>query len=118
MSPVRNLRSANHRLLKAREEIISTTDLISPPRSFILLGKPRPHLRSPKGVYEDMEELLTVPEVARRLRVDTTTVRRWIKSGALQAVTLPHRGQRQVYRVKKSTVDSLLTPHLVTQTGT
>ncbi len=62
---------------------------------------------------EDMEELLTVREVARRLRVDDTTVRRWIKSGALEAITLPHKGRRQAYRVKKSTLDKLLSsPHL------
>jgi excisionase family DNA binding protein len=54
------------------------------------------------------EELLTVREVARRLRVDDTTVRRWIKSGALEAVTLPHRGKRQAYRVKTSTMNKLL----------
>ena len=42
---------------------------------------------------EDMDELLTVREVAKRLRVDDTTVRRWIKSGALGAITLPHRGR-------------------------
>lgn len=57
---------------------------------------------------EDLEELLTVREVARRLRVDDTTVRRWIKSGSLEAITLPHRGRRQAYRVKKSTMDKLL----------
>jgi len=60
------------------------------------------------AMVEDMEELLTVREVARRLRVDDTTVRRWIKSGALEAITLPHRGRRQAYRVKKSTLDALL----------
>ncbi len=54
------------------------------------------------------EDLLTVREVARRLRVDDTTVRRWIKSGALEAITLPHRGKRQAYRIKKSTLDDLL----------
>jgi excisionase family DNA binding protein len=53
-------------------------------------------------------ELLTVSEVARRLRVDDTTVRRWIKTGALQAITLPHKGKREVYRVKKNTLDELL----------
>lgn len=58
------------------------------------------------------EELLTVREVARRLRVDDTTVRRWIKSGALEAITLPHRGKRQAYRIKKSTLDSLLNSSL------
>ena len=60
------------------------------------------------------EELLTVREVARRLRVDDTTVRRWIKSGALQAITLPHRGKRQAYRIKKSTLDVLLKSSLPT----
>ncbi|HEV7235148.1 MAG TPA: helix-turn-helix domain-containing protein [Ktedonobacteraceae bacterium] len=65
------------------------------------------------AMVEEMDELLTVHEVARRLRVDDTTVRRWIKSGALPAITLPHRGRRQAYRVKKSTMDTLLkSPHL------
>jgi excisionase family DNA binding protein len=59
-------------------------------------------------MVEDLEELLTVREVARRLRVDDTTVRRWIKSGSLEAITLPHKGRRQAYRVKKSTMDKLL----------
>lgn len=57
---------------------------------------------------EKREELLTVSEVARRLRVDDTTVRRWIKSGTLEAITLPHRGKRSAYRVKQSTMDRLL----------
>lgn len=57
---------------------------------------------------EQLDELLTVREVARRLRVDDTTVRRWIKTGALVAVTLPHKGRRQAYRIKKSTLDKLL----------
>src|SRR5579875_1812041 len=35
---------------------------------------------------EPPPELLTVSEVAQRLRVDDTTVRRWIKSGALEAI--------------------------------
>lgn len=60
------------------------------------------------AMEEGTEELLTVREVARRLRVDDTTVRRWIKSGALEAITLPHRGKRQAYRIKKSTMDKLL----------
>ena len=65
------------------------------------------------AMAEETDELLTVHEVARRLRVDDTTVRRWIKSGALEAVTLPHKGKRQAYRIKKSTLDALLrNPHL------
>ena len=62
----------------------------------------------PAMTEESRDELLTVREVARRLRVDDTTVRRWIKSGALEAITLPHKGRRQAYRVKKSTIDKLL----------
>ncbi len=57
---------------------------------------------------EDLDELLTVHEVALRLRVDDTTVRRWIKSGALGAITLPHKGRRSAYRVKRSTMDKLM----------
>jgi excisionase family DNA binding protein len=57
---------------------------------------------------EEEEKLYTVREVARRLRVDDTTVRRWIKSGALEAITLPHRGRRQAYRIKQSTLDKLM----------
>jgi excisionase family DNA binding protein len=53
-------------------------------------------------------DLLTVHEVANHLRVDDTTVRRWIKAGAMDAIMLPHKGNRQGYRVKKSTLDALL----------
>ncbi len=59
---------------------------------------------------DDTEELLTVREVAAQLRVDDTTVRRWIKNGALEAITLPHRGARQAYRIRRSTLDALLKP--------
>ena len=54
------------------------------------------------------DELLTVHEVARRLRVDDTTVRRWINNGILEAITLPHSGKRRGYRVKQSTLNELL----------
>jgi len=59
-------------------------------------------------MVEEPERLLTVREVARQLRVDDTTVRRWIKSGSLEAITLPHRGRRQAYRIKQSTLDTLI----------
>ncbi len=59
---------------------------------------------------QQQEELLTVREVARRLRVDDTTVRRWIKHGTLDAVSLPHVGKRQAYRVRLRTIESLLNP--------
>jgi len=59
-------------------------------------------------VVKDDAELLTVREVAKQLRVDDTTVRRWIKNGILEAITLPHGGARQVYRVRRHTLDALL----------
>jgi excisionase family DNA binding protein len=55
-----------------------------------------------------MSELLTVSEVARILRVDDTTVRRWVKQGALDAVTLPHQGRRRTYRVPREVLDKML----------
>ena len=61
-------------------------------------------------MVNDEADLLTVREVAKQLRVDDTTVRRWIKNGVLEAITLPHRGARQAYRIRRSTLDSLLAP--------
>ena len=55
-----------------------------------------------------MSELLTISEVARILRVDGTTVRRWVKEGALEAVVLPHVHKRQAYRIKRETLDKVL----------
>jgi excisionase family DNA binding protein len=53
-------------------------------------------------------DLLTVHEVAQLLRVDDTTVRRWVKNGVLAAVSLPHMHHRQPYRIKRSTIAGLL----------
>jgi excisionase family DNA binding protein len=53
-------------------------------------------------------DLLTVSEVAKILRVDTTTVRRWVKQGALEAVILPHANVRQAYRIKRETLKNVL----------
>ena len=55
-----------------------------------------------------MEELLTVQEVAQVLRVDETTVRRWIAQGLVEAVVLPHVHERQSYRIRRSVVDAIL----------
>ena len=59
-------------------------------------------------MVQDEADLLTVREVAKKLRVDDTTVRRWIKNGVLEAITLPHKGTRQAYRIRRSTLDTLL----------
>lgn len=64
---------------------------------------------------EQLADLLTVREVAIRLRVDDTTVRRWIKNGSLDAITLPHSGARAAYRVRRVTLDTLLTPSALGQ---
>jgi excisionase family DNA binding protein len=55
-----------------------------------------------------MDELLTVDEVARILRVDHTTVRRWVRLGILDAIILPHSNVRRAYRIKRETLDKLL----------
>jgi excisionase family DNA binding protein len=61
-----------------------------------------------KTLTKQKGELLTIHEVAQELRVDDTTVRRWVKSGALEAVALPHRGKRQAYRIRRETMNALL----------
>jgi excisionase family DNA binding protein len=53
-------------------------------------------------------ELLTIAEFAQIVRVDESTARRWIKAGTLKAVILPHRNERQVYRIKRSVLNGLL----------
>jgi excisionase family DNA binding protein len=55
-----------------------------------------------------MNDLLTVHEVAQLLRVDDTTVRRWLKLGALKGVKLPSRGMKQAFRIRREDVDALL----------
>lgn len=58
---------------------------------------------------DQSEKLLTVKEVAKGLKVDETTVRRWIEYGVLDAVILPHVGTRKVYRIKESVYESIRT---------
>ncbi len=55
-----------------------------------------------------MNEVFTVPEVARLLRVDVTTVHRWAKAGLLEVVVLPHAGKRHIYRIKSEVVQKIL----------
>jgi len=51
----------------------------------------------------DADELLTVDEVAERVKVNPETVRRWIKSGRLPAVR-PAGGP---YRIHSTDLDHL-----------
>ena len=60
------------------------------------------------SVPSEDERLLTVPEVARRLRVNAGTVRKWVHDGLLEAIILPHRGKRVSYRVRASLIEQIV----------
>ena len=51
-------------------------------------------------------ELMTTTEVARALRVDSSTVRRWATNGAITSVRLPNG----TIRIPREVVDQMLTP--------
>ncbi len=55
-----------------------------------------------------MPELMTSTEVAKVLRVDTTTVRYWIARGTLEAIRLPHANKRTGYRIRREVVERIL----------
>jgi excisionase family DNA binding protein len=57
---------------------------------------------------EEQSDLLTVREVARCLRVDCTSVRRWIHDGILDAIRLPGNGKYAKFRIRKSTLERIL----------
>jgi excisionase family DNA binding protein len=57
------------------------------------------------------QEYFTPPQVAKRLRVDYTTVTRWIRTGILEAETI-RQGKRNRHRIKKATIEALETPLL------
>ncbi|HYT44716.1 MAG TPA: helix-turn-helix domain-containing protein [Methylomirabilota bacterium] len=54
------------------------------------------------------QEYYTPREIAKRLRVDDTTVRRWIRTGALEAETI-QEGRRNRHRIKKETIAAIET---------
>lgn len=59
-----------------------------------------------------LPELLTVRDVARELRVDDTTVRRWVKEGVLPAIDLPSRPSagkrpRHFFRIPKNALKAI-----------
>ena len=53
-------------------------------------------------------QLLTTGEVAKILRIDQSTVRRWIKSGELNAIQLKEKGMHSIYRIPLSAVQQKL----------
>jgi excisionase family DNA binding protein len=64
------------------------------------MTKKGPHKNDPPHL------VFTVGEVAYILRVDETTVRRWISRGQLKAYLLPHRSGKQAYRIPRSEIES------------
>ncbi len=60
-------------------------------------GRPYGSMSSGK-LQSQGEKLYTAQEIAEMYGVDDTTVRRWVKRGALPAVVLPHKGKRTAYR--------------------
>ena len=54
------------------------------------------------------QEYLTPRQVAQRLRVDYTTVLRWISTGLLDVETI-REGRRNRHRIRKVTIDTLET---------
>jgi excisionase family DNA binding protein len=55
-----------------------------------------------------MSDLLTISEVAKVLRVGDATVARWVKKGAMDAIILPHANKRTIYRIRRETLDKVL----------
>jgi len=55
------------------------------------------------------QEYYTPHEIAKRLRVDDTTVRRWIRTGILEAETI-RQGKRNRHRIKKTAIAAIETP--------
>ena len=51
------------------------------------------------------DEVLTVAQVAERLKVNPETVRRWLRSGQMRGTLL---GDRAGYRVRETEVDAFL----------
>jgi excisionase family DNA binding protein len=53
-------------------------------------------------------ELMTIGEVARKLRLDRATVQRWAHEGAIDVITLPSVGRNVRYRMHRTAFNALL----------
>lgn len=56
----------------------------------------------------DFEQTYTIDEFAEIVKVDRSTITRWIKRGALAAIPLPSLGKRTSYRIPYSEVQRFL----------
>jgi len=52
------------------------------------------------------QEYFTPRDIAKRFRVDDTTVRRWIRTGALEADTI-RQGKRNRHRIRKAIIATI-----------
>lgn len=59
-------------------------------------------VKEEENATTDLLRLLTVAEVAAYLRLDPTTVRRYIAKGLINAIELPHADKRVSYRIRYS----------------
>jgi excisionase family DNA binding protein len=66
--------------------------------------------RQPSIIKQNIDsvEFLTLREVAHRLRVDQSTVRRWCKQNTLPSISLPHTGKREVLRIPATALQKLV----------
>ena len=55
------------------------------------------------------QQYFTPRELAERLRVDYTTVMRWISAGLLDVETI-REGRRNRHRIKKATIEKIEAP--------
>ena len=53
------------------------------------------------------DDLMTMREVARQLRMDEATVRRWAHSGIIDVIRLPQAGPNVRYRMRRTAFDAL-----------
>jgi len=62
-------------------------------------------LNAAKGerIMSQQEDMLTVEEVAKELRVDQKTVRRWIQRGELVAIDIGRE-----YRIRRSSLNDFI----------
>jgi excisionase family DNA binding protein len=67
------------------------------------MGKPKRQKRREGGICLAEEKLLTVREVAERLRVNPETVRRWLRQGRLKGALMG--GDRGGYRISENEVE-------------
>jgi excisionase family DNA binding protein len=82
--------------------------IASPEESLVADKLPSDTLASEEApIPVNIDDLVTVKEAARQLRVVDTTVRRWMKKGYLEFVVSSHTGRQRNY-IRRSTLQAVL----------